>query len=301
MKEMCMIGISRILFILECLIKGEKIMNNIKSPLNYTGNKYKLLPQILPLFPQHIDKFVDMFGGGGTVSANVNADKIICNDINRQLIKILQTITQEDIEDVLYGICGYINDYNLSKENQDGYIKLRNDYNLNKENWIMLYTLICYSFNNQIRFNSKNEYNMPFGKNRSSFNPTLENKFIEFTTEIQNPKYIFTNGSFVEFDFSDLDNNDFVYCDPPYFSSVATYNESGGWTEQNEQTLLNLLDELNNRNIRWALSNNLKYDNTLLDSWKDKYNIHYLGGDYSNCNYHKKDKSKDIEVLITNY
>lgn len=155
-------------------------MNNIKSPLNYTGNKYKLLPQILPLFPKHIDKFVDMFGGGGTVSANVNADKIICNDINRQLIKILQTIKREDIEDVLYGICGYINDYNLSKENQDGYIKLRNDYNLNKENWIMLYTLICYSFNNQIRFNSKGEFNMPFGKNRSSFNPQLKDKLIQF-------------------------------------------------------------------------------------------------------------------------
>lgn len=142
---------------------------------------------------------------------------------------------------------------------------------------------------------------MPFGKNRSSFNPTLENKFIKFATEIQNPKYIFKSGSFEDFDFSGLDNNDFIYCDPPYFSSVATYNESGGWTEENEQILLNLLDELNGRNVHWALSNNLKYNNPLFDKRKDKYNVHYLDGDYSNCNYHKKDKSKGIEVLITNY
>ena len=33
----------------------------IKSPMNYVGGKYKLLPQILPLFPENIDTFVDMF------------------------------------------------------------------------------------------------------------------------------------------------------------------------------------------------------------------------------------------------
>ena len=43
------------------------------------------------------------------------------------------------------------------------------------------------------------------------------------------------------------------------------------------------------------------YDNPFLDEWKDKYKIHYLNGDYVNCNYHKIDRSKDVEVLITNY
>lgn len=40
-------------------------MELIKSPLNYVGGKYKLLPQILPLFPAHINTFYDVFGGGG--------------------------------------------------------------------------------------------------------------------------------------------------------------------------------------------------------------------------------------------
>lgn len=91
---------------------------------------------------------------------------------------------------------------------------------------------------------------------------------------------MFSSIPFDRFDFSDLDNNDFVYCDPPYFNSVASYNEQG---------------------VKFVLSNNLKYENPLLDKWKDKYKIHYLNGDYSNCNYQKKDKSKDVEVLITNY
>ena len=53
----------------------------------------------------------------------------------------------------------------------------------------------------------------------------------------------------------------------------------------------------------WMKTNNLKYDNQILKDWLDKnnYHINYLDGDYVNCNYHKIDRSKDIEVLITNY
>ena len=53
----------------------------IKSPLNYTGGKFKLLPQILPLLPDDIGTFVDLFCGGGNVGVNIRAEKIICNDI----------------------------------------------------------------------------------------------------------------------------------------------------------------------------------------------------------------------------
>jgi adenine-specific DNA-methyltransferase len=38
--------------------------NYIKSPLNYVGGKYKLLDEIIPLFPTDIDTFVDVFAGG---------------------------------------------------------------------------------------------------------------------------------------------------------------------------------------------------------------------------------------------
>ena len=35
----------------------------IKSPINYTGGKYRLLNKIIPLFPENINTFVDFFGG----------------------------------------------------------------------------------------------------------------------------------------------------------------------------------------------------------------------------------------------
>ena len=97
-----------------------------------------------------------------------------------------------------------------------------------------------------------------------------------------------------------------VYCDPPYLITCASYNEQDGWNVQKEKELLNLLDELNNNGIKFALSNVLENkgkSNDILKEWSKKYNIHHLNKSYGNCNYHTKDKSinSTIEVLITNY
>ena len=63
--------------------KYERRYNNmyIKSPLNYTGGKYKLLPQIMSSFPSEgCNTFVDLFTGGLNVGVNVNAKTIYAND-----------------------------------------------------------------------------------------------------------------------------------------------------------------------------------------------------------------------------
>ena len=273
----------------------------IKSPLNYVGGKFKLLNEIIPLFPDNIRTFIDLFGGGFNVGINVRADYIVYNDICQPVVELLNCIYSKETDTLLEQIDANIEKYNLSKENRDGYMTLRKNYNLGIKNSMDFYTLLCYAFNNQIRFNKKGEYNMPFGKERSSFNPTLRQKFIDFANELHQKHCCFVNESFDGFDFDDFDNNDFVYCDPPYLNSVASYNEQGGWTIDHEKRLLALLDELNKKPIKFALSNNLKYSNLLLDEWKNKYNVHYLNGNYSNCNYHKINRDKDIEVLITNY
>lgn len=60
----------------------------IQSPLNYIGGKYKILPQILPLFPSRIRTFVDLFCGGCNVGINVSADRTIFNDNISYLIDL---------------------------------------------------------------------------------------------------------------------------------------------------------------------------------------------------------------------
>lgn len=286
-------------------------MDFIKSPLNYTGGKYKLLPQLLEIFPKEINTFVDLFAGGGNVAVNVNAKHIIYNDIMWQVPEMLQEFKRVGVEECLQRIDYFIEAYELSKDNREGYLKLRECYNNSFDleflltDPLMLYTLICYSFNNQIRFNSKHEYNMPFGKNRSSFNPALREKFVAFVNRLQEIDIQFFSKDFRKLKIGGLKGSDFVYCDPPYLITVASYNENGGWGEQAERELLSKLDEIDNAGVRFGLSNVLESkgkENTILKEWANRYKVNYLEHTYSNCSYHKKDKeSKDVEVLITNY
>lgn len=273
----------------------------IKSPLNYVGGKYKLLGDILPLFPEKVNTLVDLFGGGFNVGINAKSNKVIYNDNESHVVALLEHLKTTDVNESLTTIDNLIEKFDLSKTNAEGYNALRDFYNQDPSDPMVFYTLACYAFNNQIRFNKNGQYNMPFGKNRSSFNDTLKAKFVAFVEALHNKDCTFSNKSFQDFDFSGLGTDDFVYADPPYFNSVAAYNENGGWTEEHEKALLSILDNLNNKGIKFALSNNLKYDNSLLEEWMQKYTVHYLNANYSNCNYQKKDKSPDIEVLITNY
>lgn len=63
--------------------------NLFKSPLNYVGGKYKLLPQLLPLFPKDINTFYDLFGGGGNVFINAKAKHYVYNDIDTHVSDLL--------------------------------------------------------------------------------------------------------------------------------------------------------------------------------------------------------------------
>lgn len=276
----------------------------IKSPLNYVGGKFKLLPQILPLFPNNINTFVDLFCGGGNVGVNVKANKIICNDIQKEVIDFLDACINLNSKEMHKSLLEIVNTYNLSKTNAEGYLQLREDYNNGDKSWLTFYSLVCHSFNNQIRFNSKGEYNMPFGKDRSSFNPTLQQKFIDFVDALKNKNIKFICKDFRSLPFEKLNNDDFVYADPPYLITCASYNEQDGWNEICERDLLQLLDVLNNNKVKFALSNVFESkgkSNDILKEWSQKYNIHYLDCTYGNCNYQRKDKSESVEVLITNY
>lgn len=278
--------------------------------MNYTGGKYKLLPQILPLFPNNgnIDGvFIDMFCGGANVAVNVNTETkyaVIANDFDSHVIGIYEAFQKLCTEDLLVYIDRTIREYDLSMTNKEAYDKFRADYNNSEEkNPLDLFILICFSFNHQFRFNSKGEFNMPFGKDRSCFNKSIRQNLIDFNERLG--KIYFTNKSFEELKVEDVKTSDFIYCDPPYLITCATYNEKDGWNENKERKLLQLLDKLNEKGVKFALSNvltNKGKSNDILIEWSKKYTVHHLNNTYANCNYHTKDKnSKADEVLIVNY
>ena len=302
----------------------------IQSPLNYTGGKFRLLPQILPLFPRKINTFVDLFCGGCNVGINVEAKRHIYNDVNLRLICLLKAFKNLDKSIVFEMIGQIIEKYNLSiaskhsyeyygcesnkglgAYNRDKFLRLREDFNKLEANSysysIMLFVLIVYSFNNQIRFNNEGKFNLPVGKR--DFNTKTAEKLSRFIEVLQTQDSSFICSDFPDFDISSLNPSDFVYIDPPYLITCAAYNEQNGWNEHKERQLLQFIDELTDRKIKCALSNVLRNKgrkNNILLEWLErntlKYTVHRLRYSYANSNYHTKDKTNCAEeVLVTNY
>lgn len=285
----------------------------IKSAINYIGCKHKLLPQMLPLFPKQINTFVDMCCGSGTVGMNVVANNHVYNDINFRIVEILEFLykNRDCVECAIEDIEGMIKYYSLTKTNEEGFKRIREDYNLagwieKGRNPLMLYTLMCYSFNYQCRFNNDGFYNGSFGRNRSQFSDRQRTNLIKCSEVLKGQNSTFSSISMFDYDYSSLNERDFIYFDVPYYGTTGNYNDGkrlfGDWTIEDERKLHSLMLKLNKDGVRFAISNNFTTNEKMKKfiRWTD-FNVHHLYVNYSNCNYQKKDKSKDDEVLITNY
>ena len=284
----------------------------VKSPLNYIGNKSRQLPQLLQIFPKKINNFIDLFTGGGDVAANITANTIYANDINKPVIEILQEFQKYSLENMMQYIDSRIKEFNLSKTNEEGYLEYRKLYNQNNSEYcspLDLFILTRFSYNQLIRFNNKMEFNAAFGKNRSSFNDNMRNNTIAFHPKIQEVKLF--SMDFRKFDLSEFGEGDFLYADPPYLIANADYNAGRtaklSWNTNDEIALYNFLDKANEQNVKWAVSNFIKYKdkvNTISEKWatNHNYNIYNIHSDYSKLTI-KTDRINEqtLEVLITNY
>jgi DNA adenine methylase len=97
-----------------------------------------------------------------------------------------------------------------------------------------------------------------------------------------------------------INNDDLIYLDPPYLISFSEYNKI--WNEEKERLLLNLLDELDHKNVKFAISNIIEYKgrkNKIFINWMKQYNEHRINSNY--ISYHDNSIKKIDEVLITNY
>ena len=306
-----------------------------KSPINYTGNKYRILPQFIKYFPKNVNKCIDLFTGGSTVAINLIANEVIAIDNNPKVINLLRFLKKQDYLKLINKIDSTIEKYNLSnsykygysyyreyvegnnglkKYNLDGYNNLKKDYNnLSNKNTdkanLYLYLLMVYGFNNDIRFNSKGEFNLPVGK--TDLNKSNRDKLEKYINVCENKKINFICKDFKKIQEKEFKDIDFVYADPPYLITDAVYNENDGWGKEDEMALLGLLDNLHNKGIKFALSNvlqkkKLNIKNEILYNWlennKDKYFVNKIDYHYRSASYNKKNRDGlEEEVLITNY
>lgn len=295
-----------------------------RSPLFYVGDKYKLVPEIKALFPDNIRQFVEPFVGGGSVFMNVEAETFLLNDIDSNVISIHKMLCERscDKNSFFEYIDSVIKRYNLScsyrcdvipeqlkrenvktfyaRFNKAGYEKMRLDYNQSKKkNTELLYLLLIYGFNRMLRFNKSNNFNLPVGN--VDFNKNTEIALIDYFDIVQKKKPLWYNMDFEEFLNSiELTNEDFIYLDPPYLITFSEYNKL--WNVDVEQRLLDLLDVLNDRGIRFAISNVTHYrerQNDKFIEWANNYEIHSIKSNY--ISYHDNSIKKFNEVLVTNY
>ena len=303
----------------------------IKSPINYTGNKFRLLPQFSKFLPEKSNVFVDLFCGGATIGINMEAKKIVMIDNNPRIISLLKFLATEDINKLIKNIEKIIEEYKLTysakygyknykKENKDnnglkefnkeGFYKLRSDYNAlktkdSKKANLMLYTLMVYGFNNDIRFNKNGEYNLPVGK--TDFNKNNVTKITNYNTKAKEKNILFLCAEYNSSEAKKyIFEADFVYIDPPYLITTAVYNEGNNWNDEKEKELVELLNELTSKKIQFALSNVLTkvgLENKILSKWllnNKNIKINDMDYHYRSCSYNKKDRdAHEREVLIT--
>ena len=285
----------------------------IESPILYMGSKKKLINQgLINLFPNSINTFYDLFGGSGIVSMNTKADNYVLNDIDSKLFEFYALFKKYESADIIYKILENIKKFDMkrvgTKQNtygaekaKDNYCKLR-DYANSTKSIVDLYTCTFYAFSQQMRFNSKGEFNMPFGN--GAFSKTNEYYIAYGCKFFSGNNVSITNKSFKDINVDKLESNDFVYLDPPYFNSTATYNENGGWTKDNEEELYNFCETLDKKGIKWAMSNAFTTRgnaNGSLVEWskKNDYSVyHFNDFDYTPMG---KSASNVDEVLISNY
>ena len=299
-------------------------MNKYKhSPIFYMGNKYKLLKYIIPLFPKNCDVFVDGFGGSAVVSINYKGkNKTIYNEYNPNIYNLVKLFKDNNFDVLDEYIQNTVDKYDLKtgkkRKNFDSedafleymnlkkerYNKFRAQYNgaIGKK-YLDLYILSIFSCHHLIRFNTKDEFNASFGSD-GDYNENLKNKIkdgIEGLKEIE-----LLNKDFFDLDFSVLSKNSFVYVDPPYLNTTAVYNEKrayGGWNIDSDYRLFKVLEELNNRGIKWGFSNvfiNRGISNDHLIKWceDNDWNVLHLQRNY---NPFSRGNSNNDEVYIYNY
>lgn len=282
------------------------------------------MSQLIEIFPKDINRLVEPFCGGGSVFLNTPAGTYLANDNNKWMIKLHEFLVKQagDRERFFKKIFRMIKEYGFSasylgifapkelkkkyvktyyaKYNKEAYSKLKADFNNDKSDLFRLYLLLIYGFNHMLRFNSTGDFNLPVGN-------------VDFNNNVfksLNAYFDFVAANSIEFKCLDfrkflkletLNSNDFVYLDPPYLISSSEYNKN--WTKNEERDLLSLIDELNAKGIKFALSNVFAHKglrNEILIEWARNYKVYTVSSNY--ISYYDNSIKKDtIEVLITNY
>ena len=272
-----------------------------KPFVKWAGGKRQIMNEIMKYVPFNFNTYYEPFVGGGAVFFELAPKKAILNDFNKELINVYECIKDESKFEKM---CAELN-HHETNHSEEYYYSVRNiDKDKNKFNKIADYKRAARTiylnkacFNGLYRVNSKNEFNVPFGK-KTKVN-TYEGQNLGIVHCILN----FSDIKLLSTDFEEAvktaKKGDFVYLDPPYDSDTSTFNSytEDGFGKKEQERLAKLYKELSDRGCYVMLSNH----NTKLvrELYKD-FNIHVIEAK-RNINANGKKRGKVEEVIVTNY
>lgn len=268
--------------------------------LKWVGGKRQLMPSIVAHLPENINdyKYVEPFIGGGAVLFNLQPKNAIINDFNEELINVYQVI-KNNLDELITDLKKHKNEaeyfYSIRSLDRNGEFKKLTA--VERASRVIFLNKTC--FNGLYRVNNAGEFNSPFGRYK---NPNIVN---DPTLKAVNK---FLNSNNIEIksgDYSDIlkqaDKKCFVYLDPPYHpiseSSNFTGYIQGGWDIFDQARLRDACNELNERGIKFLLSNS---SSPQIKDLYENYNITTVKANRA-INSNGADRGEVDEVLIRNY
>lgn len=276
-----------------------KYDESISPVLKWVGGKRQLLPEIRKYIPQNISTYYEPFLGGGAVLFDILPKKAVVNDVNTELINVYEVI-RDDVESLIEDLAKHKNEADYFYEiraldrDPDKYSLLSD---VERASRIIYLNKTC--FNGLFRVNRAGHFNTPFGKYK---NPNIQNAE---TLRAVSRYFNITNIKFLSTDFDEAvkgcRKGAFVYFDPPYDpvsdSSSFTGYAKGGFDRNEQKRLKELCDKLNDRGVKFLLSNSST--DFIMDLYKD-YNIEIIQAKRS-INSKGKNRGEVDEVLVRNY
>ena len=275
-----------------------------KPFVKWAGGKRQIMKEIKKLLPEDYNTFYEPFVGGGAVFFelfNSYGKKAVLNDYNSELMNVYKCLKDEELFDKL---CSELNKHEAN-HSEEYYYEIRNmDRDKKSISKLSEYKRAARTiylnkacFNGLYRVNSKNEFNVPFGKKEKV------NTYDGQNLGIVHCILGFNDVELLSGDFEEAvkgaKKGDFIYLDPPYDSDTTTFNDytENGFDKSEQVRLACLFKELSDKGCYVMLSNhNTKLIN---DLYKD-LNIHVIKAQ-RNINANGKKRGKVEEVIITNY
>ena len=266
----------------------------------WTGGKRQLLSVIRELMPKTYNRYFEPFVGGGALFFDLAPKDAVINDFNAELINCYQQIKDNPQE--LIEILKVHQEYN-SKEY---YLDLRSadrDERIDMMSEVQRAARILYmlrvDFNGLYRVNSKNQFNVPYGRYK---NPKIvdENLVSAISTYLNNNQIEIKKGDF-EKAVLDVQPGDFVYFDPPYIplseTSAFTSYTHEGFSYDDQVRLRDTFKTLSDAGAYVMLSNSSSF---LVEELYRDFNIHHVEAIRTN-GAKSSSRGKISEIIVTNY